>query len=106
MGLNPYGNQNQGQAPFQQAQYQNHNQNVYQPPQKQSLEDTLHTFIQIQQALWVQNNQAISDIRSQLTKLTTAIGGIQQEKGKFPSEPLANPQGQHGVDTLVLDSQS
>lgn len=106
MGLNPYGNQNQGQANVPQAHYQNHNQNVYQPPQKRSLEDTLHTFIQSQQASWVQNNQAISDIRTQLTKLTIAVGGIQQEKGKFPSQPLANPQGQHGVDTLVPDSQS
>ena len=73
------------------------------PPQKQSLQDTLHTFIQSQQASWVQNNQAISDIQ---TQLTTTVGEIQQEKGKFSSQPLTNLQGQHGVDTLVSDSQS
>lgn len=101
MGLNPYGNQNQGQANFQQAQYQNHNQNVYQPPQKRSLEDTLHNFIQNQQASWVQNNQAISDIRIQLTNLTTAVGGMQLEKGKFPSQPLANPKGQSSIETSI-----
>ena len=29
MGLNPYGNQNQGQANVPQTHYQNHNHNVY-----------------------------------------------------------------------------
>ena len=74
MGLNSYGFQNQGQANGPQAHHPNHNQNVYQPPQKRSLEDMLYTFIQSQQASWVQNNQSISDIR---TQLTTTMGGIQ-----------------------------
>ena len=59
MGSNPYGYQNQGQANGPQANYQNHNPNLYHHPQKQILEDTLRTFMQSQQASWVKNNQAL-----------------------------------------------
>ena len=65
-------------------------QNVYQSPPKRSLEDTLQILIQSQQAIWSQNNEAIGDIRTQLSKLTTA-GGLQYEKGKFHAQPQANP---------------
>ena len=43
-----------------------------------------------------QNSQAINDIRSTLTKLTTSMSTI--ENGKFPSQPQPNPQGQFCVD--------
>ena len=36
-------------------------------------------------------------MRSQITKLTSSIGHLQQEKGKLPSQPIQNPQGQNSV---------
>ncbi|XP_058217477.1 uncharacterized protein LOC131328561 [Rhododendron vialii] len=34
----------------------------------------------------------MNDIRNQLGKLTTTVGMLQQEKGKFPTQPQPNPQ--------------
>ncbi|MBT1617443.1 hypothetical protein, partial [Klebsiella pneumoniae] len=42
---------------------------------------------------------ALNDVKSQITKLTTSMGSSQQEKGKFPSQPSQNPQGQNSVGT-------
>ena len=39
-------------------------------------------------------------MRSQITKLTSSIGNLQQEKGKLPSQPDQNPQGQNSVGSL------
>ena len=36
-------------------------------------------------------------MRSQITKLTSSIGNLQQEKGKLPSQPIQNPQGQNSL---------
>ena len=36
-------------------------------------------------------------MRSQITKLTSSIGNFQQDKGKLPSQPIQNPQGQNSV---------
>ncbi|GFS29008.1 hypothetical protein Acr_00g0004950 [Actinidia rufa] len=43
------------------------------------------------------HTQALNDIRSHLSKLTTSMGVAQNERGKFPSQPQPNPQGQHSV---------
>ena len=48
----------------------------YNPPPKKSLEDTLQQFIQTQSTISNQNSQAINDIRSTLTKLTTSMSTI------------------------------
>ncbi|XP_075669961.1 uncharacterized protein LOC142639702 [Castanea sativa] len=68
----------------------------YNPPLKKSLEDTLQQFMQTQSTINNQNSQDLNDIRSTLTKLTTSMSKI--EKGKFPSQPEPNPQGQFCVD--------
>uniref|UniRef100_A0A2N9IKQ4 RNA-directed DNA polymerase n=1 Tax=Fagus sylvatica TaxID=28930 RepID=A0A2N9IKQ4_FAGSY len=68
---------------------------TYNPPHKRTLEDTLQTFMQGQSTINSQTSQAINDIRSTLTKLTTSLST--QEKGKFPAQPQPNPQGQFGV---------
>ena len=68
----------------------------YNPSLKKSLEDTLQQFMQTQSTINNQNSQAINDIRSTLTKLTTSMSTI--EKGKFPSQPQPNPQGQFCVN--------
>ena len=39
-------------------------------------------------------------MRSQITKLTSSIGNLQQENGKLPSQPIQNPQGQNSVGSL------
>ena len=36
-------------------------------------------------------------MKSQITKLTSSMGNFQQEKGKLPSQPIQNPQGQNSV---------
>ncbi|GFS30349.1 hypothetical protein Acr_00g0011430 [Actinidia rufa] len=43
------------------------------------------------------HTQVLNDIRSHLSKLTTSMGVAQNERGKFPSQPQPNPQGQHSV---------
>uniref|UniRef100_A0A2N9I6A0 RNA-directed DNA polymerase n=1 Tax=Fagus sylvatica TaxID=28930 RepID=A0A2N9I6A0_FAGSY len=63
---------------------------TYNPPHKRTLEDTLQTFMQGQSTINSQTSQAINDIRSTLTKLTTSLST--QEKGKFPAQPQPNPQ--------------
>ena len=68
----------------------------YNPSPKKSLKDTLQQFMQTQSTINNQNSQAINDVRSTLTKLTTSMSII--EKGKFPSQPQPNPQGQFCVD--------
>ena len=45
--------------------------------------------------------KAIGDIRTQLSKLTTTMGGLQHEKGQCPAQPQANPQGHHSVDASM-----
>lgn len=39
----------------------------------------------------------MGEIKNQLLKLTFSVGVLQQEKGKFPSQPQANSLGQHFV---------
>ena len=68
----------------------------YNPPPKKSLEDTLQQFMQTQSTINNQTSQAIDYISSTLTKLTTSMSTI--EKGKFPSQPQPNPQGQFCFD--------
>uniref|UniRef100_A0A2N9I9L5 Reverse transcriptase/retrotransposon-derived protein RNase H-like domain-containing protein n=1 Tax=Fagus sylvatica TaxID=28930 RepID=A0A2N9I9L5_FAGSY len=69
---------------------------IYNPPHKRTLEDTLQTFMQGQSTINNQTSQALNDIRSTLTKLTTSLST--QEKGKFPAQPQPNPQ----VEKLLI----
>ena len=68
---------------------------LYQPPHKRSLEDIVTQFVQTQQSTNTELQTALNDVRSQITKLTLSIGSLQQEKGKLPSQPIQNPQGQN-----------
>ena len=62
----------------------------YQPPHKRSLEDIVTQFVQTQQSTNTEFRTALNDVRSQITKLTSSIGNLQQEKGSVgvsgPSE--------------------
>lgn len=58
----------------------------------QQLSSTLQQFMHGQATINNQNSQAINDIRSTLTKMTTAWSF--QEKEKFPAHPQPNPQSQ------------
>ena len=91
------GNSNQGHHPPNQG---NQNSQPYQPPHKRSLEDIVTQFVQTQQSTNTELRTALNDVRSQITKLTSSIGNLQQEKGKLPSQPIKNPQGQNSVGSL------
>ena len=69
----------------------------YQPPYKRSLEDIVTQFVQTQQSINTEFLIALNDVRSQITKLTSSIGNLQQEKGKLPSQSIQNPQGENSV---------
>ncbi|XP_058223160.1 uncharacterized protein LOC131332866 [Rhododendron vialii] len=84
-----------GFIPPSQFQGQNQFQQQPAPPPRRSLEDTLNAFCQMQTTTNEQTTQAMNDIRNQVGKLTMAIGVLQQEKGKLPTQPQPNPQGQH-----------
>ena len=87
-------NPNQGFHPSNQG---NPNPKPYQPPHKRSLEDIVTQFLQTQQSTNSEFRTALNDVRSQITKLTSSMGNFQQEKGKLPSQPIQNPQGQNSV---------
>ena len=90
-------NSNQG---FQPPNQGNPSPQPYQPPHKRSLEDIVTQFVQTQQSTNTEFRTALNDVRSQITKLTSSIGNLQQEKGKLPSQPIQNPQGQNSVGSL------
>ncbi|XP_058208166.1 uncharacterized protein LOC131321178 [Rhododendron vialii] len=87
-------------------------QHQFQPqqasPPRRSLEDTMNAFCQMQSTTNEQTTQALNDIRNQMGKLTTSIGILQQEKGKLPTKPLANPQGQNvlGSSSMTFPEQA
>ena len=57
-------------------------------------------FLQTQQSTNTEFRIALNDVRSQITKLTSSMGNIQQEKGK----PLFKPFKTSKVK-IVLESQ-
>ncbi|XP_058185804.1 uncharacterized protein LOC131303028 [Rhododendron vialii] len=62
--------------------------------QWRSLEDTLQSFMQAQSNYNENNTQMMGELKNQMGKITTSIGLLQQERGKFSTKPQANPQGQ------------
>ncbi|KAG5531734.1 hypothetical protein RHGRI_026377 [Rhododendron griersonianum] len=48
--------------------------NVYQPPHKRTIEETLQMFMQGQSTINEQNAQVFGDIKTQLSKLTSSMG--------------------------------
>ncbi|XP_058216744.1 uncharacterized protein LOC131327612 [Rhododendron vialii] len=53
-----------------------------------------YTFMQAQVNYNENNAQMMRELNNQMGKITTSIGLLQQERGKFPTQPQANPQGQ------------
>ena len=90
-------NPNQGFHPSNQG---NPNPQPYQPPHKRSLEDIVTQFVQTQQSTNTEFGTALNDVRSQITKLASSMGNFQQKKGKLPSQPIQNKQGQNSVGVL------
>ncbi|XP_058216884.1 uncharacterized protein LOC131327767 [Rhododendron vialii] len=66
------------------------------PPQR-SMEDIMSSFMQSQTSLNEQTTQTLGEIKNQMAKLTNTVGMLQQEKGKLPTQPQANPQGTNYV---------
>ncbi|XP_022897540.1 uncharacterized protein LOC111411218 [Olea europaea var. sylvestris] len=77
----------------------------YQPtPSRNSLEDTLHAFIEAQgktnQKFETMINQVVEEnkeIKNHVSKLTNAL--TVGERGKFPAQAQPNPKGQHMAQT-------
>ncbi|XP_022851015.1 uncharacterized protein LOC111372832 [Olea europaea var. sylvestris] len=77
----------------------------YQPtPSRNSLEDTLHAFIEAQgkanQKFETMINQVVEEnkeIKNHVSKLTDAL--TVGERGKFPAQAQSNPKGQHMAQT-------
>ncbi|XP_042953573.1 uncharacterized protein LOC122290102 [Carya illinoinensis] len=80
--------------------------------QRRNLEETMHQmaanlqqFMQGQTTMNNQTSQAINEIRGSLTRLTTTLQT--QEKGKFPTQPQPNLQGQiHQVSETLETSNT
>ena len=64
------------------------------------MENIVAQFVESQQSTNTEFRTTINDVKSQITKLTASMGSSQQEKGKFPSQPIQNPQVQNTVGTL------
>ena len=67
-------NPNQG---FHSPNQGNPNPQPYQPPHKRSLEDIVTQFVQTQQSTNTEFRNALNDVRSQITKLTSSMGNFQ-----------------------------
>ncbi|XP_058211404.1 uncharacterized protein LOC131323568 [Rhododendron vialii] len=80
-----------------------HGQNQFQP-QKRSLEDIMSSFMQSQTSLNEQTTQTLGEIKNQMAKLTNTVGVLQQEKGKLPTQPQANPNGTHFLGSSSVPS--
>jgi len=72
----------------------------YAPPPRRNLEETLHAFIEKQETI---NSQTMADLKDALAKFTSALSF--QEKGKFPSQPQQNPNGQYNTNASSSVSQ-
>ncbi|XP_058208211.1 uncharacterized protein LOC131321225 [Rhododendron vialii] len=81
--------------------------NQFQPPPRRSLEDTLQSFMQAQSNYNENNTQMMGELKN-MGKITTSIGLLQQERGKFPTQPQANPQSHLliGSSSIPLPEQA
>ena len=66
------------------------NSSPYDHSRLETLERTMHTFIEKQEAFNNQTVQTIADLKDTLAKFASALSI--HEKGKFPSQPLPNPK--------------
>ena len=94
------------QPPFQ-AHHNFQNSHEYAPPYvplpKRNLEDTLHAFIEKQEAINTQLAQTMINFKDTLAKFTSTLSF--QEKGKFSSQPQQNPKGQYNSSASSSGSQ-
>ncbi|XP_062113674.1 uncharacterized protein LOC133824717 [Humulus lupulus] len=74
------------------------------PPQRISLENTLHSFMEEQAKINRQMMEEIKDMKSQFSKLTGSL--VNSERGKLPSQPQFNTQGQHMAQTSNSNDQN
>ncbi|XP_062113915.1 uncharacterized protein LOC133824912 [Humulus lupulus] len=74
------------------------------PPQRSSLENTLHSFMEEQAKINRQMMEEIKEIKSQFSKLTGSL--VISERGKLPSQHQFNTQGQHMAQTSNCDDQN
>ncbi|XP_062075275.1 uncharacterized protein LOC133779316 [Humulus lupulus] len=73
-------------------------------PQRSSLENTLHSFMAEQAKINRQMMEEIKEMKSQFSKLTRSLAI--SERGKLPSQPQFNAQGQHMAQTSSSNNQN
>ncbi|GMN58159.1 hypothetical protein TIFTF001_027260 [Ficus carica] len=85
--------------------------NYHAQPQRSFLEYTLQAFMEAQtktnqklESLFMQMVEESKEMKSQITKLTSALAV--QERGKFPSQAQSNSKGQHMAQTSNSEGQN
>ncbi|XP_060974665.1 uncharacterized protein LOC133039746 [Cannabis sativa] len=73
------------------------------PPQRSSLENTVQSFMEEQTKINRQMMEEIKEMKSQFSKLTGSLAI--SERGKLPSQPQFNAQGQHMAQTSSSNDQ-
>ncbi|XP_062081016.1 uncharacterized protein LOC133785818 [Humulus lupulus] len=74
------------------------------PPQRSSLENTLHSFMEEQDKINCQMMEEIKEMKSHFSKLTGSLANF--ERGKLPSQSQFNTQGQHMAQTSNSNDQN
>ena len=101
-------NDNQAQSSQQPPQVHQNFQNSqnyapYVPPPRKTFEDTLHAFIEKQEAINSQTMQTLNDLKDTFAKFTSAL--TIHEKGKFPAQPQPNPKSHQNSHEGTSGSQ-
>ncbi|KAF6170598.1 hypothetical protein GIB67_017847 [Kingdonia uniflora] len=97
-------NQPQGQSSYNPSPYEQNQTYPANQAHPVSLESILQQFITVIRGVTQQNSRELLEMRAFTHKLDTQIGKIssqlnEREKGKFPSQPIANPKATFKVHT-------
>jgi hypothetical protein len=71
---------------------------LYVPPHKKTLEDTLQAFIQGQTQINQNTMQNIQDLKNSVNRIESHLNA--REKGMFPAQPQPNPRIQGGANEI------
>ncbi|XP_026445216.1 uncharacterized protein LOC113345757 isoform X1 [Papaver somniferum] len=75
--------------------------NPYVPPHKNSLEDTLHTFMQGQTQINQNVMKTLDELKTRIVRIESRLNV--REKGKFPAQTQPNPKGQFEAKNSNLE---
>ncbi|XP_026445240.1 uncharacterized protein LOC113345781 [Papaver somniferum] len=78
--------------------------NPYVPPHKNSLEDTLHTFMQGQTQINQNVMKTLDELKTSIVRIESRLNV--REKGAFPDQTQPNPKGQFEVKNSNLEQSN